>query len=411
MFKNFILLLKNTIKMGDLSRVQLDSGLTILFEKRNLPVVSVVLATKAGAAFENEKNKGLAHFFEHMVFKGSKTRDQKEISSAIESVGGQWNAFTSEEMTFFYCKLPSKHFKVSQVIFDMIANPKIDIKELERERGVILQEFNMVHDQPMRALFDKMKEISYQKPFAFPILGFKKNILGFKREDFLNWHDFFYQPNNLIVSIVGNADFSKIISLCKEFFKKSEKKEIPMLDLKTRNLKFVEKRKHIDQAHLGFLFHIPNLRSRERYACDVMNAILGDGMSSRLFQEVREKRGLAYTAHSYLEQERDYGHCLIYAGVEKKNVRKTKEIILKVLKGMKKISSKEISQAKEQCIGKWNVQNEQSDVTATNLFLEETAGRAEDYYKYLDFINEVTLEDVLKIIKIKGLSQGAIIPN
>lgn len=141
-----------------------------------------------------------------------------------------------------------------------------------------------------------------------------------------------------------------------------------------------------------------------------MNAIFGEGMSSRLFQEVREKRGLAYTAHSFLEQERDYGHCLIYAGVEKKNIQKTKEVILNVVKGMKKISSKEIDQAKEQCIGKWNVQNEQSDATATNLFLEETAGQAGSYYKYPDFVSKVTLKDVLKIVKIKGLSQGMIVP-
>lgn len=396
--------------MGDFTRVKLDSGLNVLFERRNLPVVSVVIATKGGAAYENEKNKGLAHFFEHMVFKGSLTRDQKEISSAIEGVGGQWNAFTSEEMTFFYVKLPSKHFNVSEVIFDMLANPKIDPKELERERGVILQEFNMVHDQPMKFLFDKMKEASYEKPFAFPILGFKQNILNFKRDDFFNWHDSHYQPENMIVSVVGNADFSSILSLCKEYFKKSVKQNIPQLNLIPRYSKFVEKRKHIDQAHLGYLFHLPTLKSKEKYVCDVMNSILGDGMSSRLFQEVREKKGLAYTAHSYLEQERDYGYCLIYAGVEKKNVKKTKEVISQVVRSMRKISGKEIDQAREQCIGKWNVQNEQSDAIATSLFLEETAGRAENFYKYPEFISQVTLKDVLKLTNIKRMSEGMIIP-
>lgn len=396
--------------MVEFSRIKLSSGLTILFEKRNLPVVSVVLATRGGAAFENEKNKGLAHFFEHMVFKGSMTRDQKEISSAIEGVGGQWNAFTSEQMTMFYVKLPSKHLGVSEVILDMVSNPKIDLKELERERGVILQEFNMIHDQPRQFLFDKMKEISYEKPFAYSILGFKQNILKFKRDDFLNWHDLHYQPENMIVSVVGNADFSEVVKLSKDFFKKNNPKNIPNLDLKTKNSKFLEKRKHIDQAHLAYLFHMPTLRSRKRYAADVMNAILGDGMSSRLFQEVREKRGLAYTAKSFLEQERDYGHAILYAGVEKKNIKKTKEVILQVLKGMKKISSKEIDQAREQCIGKWNVGNEQSENTATNLFVEETFGKAEDYYRYPEFINEVTLEDVKELVKIKGLSEGMISP-
>ena len=142
----------------------------------------------------------------------------------------------------------------------MVANPKIDPKELEKERGVILQEFNMVHDQPMKFLFDKMKEISYEKPFAFSILGFKKNILYFKRKDFLNWHNHFYQPSNLVLSVVGDADFSQITILTNGLFKISQKREIPEIHLKTKNSKFLEKRKHIDQAHLGFLFHIPNLR-------------------------------------------------------------------------------------------------------------------------------------------------------
>lgn len=399
-----------SIFMTDFLKRRLPNGLTVLFEKRNLPVVSVVVATKAGAAFEHEKNKGLAHFFEHMVFKGSKTRDQKEISTAIEGVGGIWNGFTSEQMTLFYCKIPSKSFYVSEVILDMVANPKIDTDELEKERGVILQEFNMVHDQPKQFLFDKMKEISYGKPFAFSILGFKENILKFKRDDFLNWHDSFYQPNNLIISVVGNTNFSDILELCNPFFKSNSKKEISPLNLKLRNGKFLEKRKHIDQAHLGYLFHVPNLKSKERYSCDVMNAILGEGMSSRLFQEVREKRGLAYTSNSFIEQEKDYGHCIIYAGVEKKNLKKTKEVIRAVLESMKKISNKEIEQAKEQCIGKWRVSNESSEKTAMSLFLEETMGKAENHYKYPEKIAEVKLNDVKKLIKFKGLSEGAIIP-
>jgi len=242
-------------------------------------------------------------------------------------------------------------------------------------------------------------------------LGFKENILKFKRETFLGWHNKFYNPNNLIVSVVGSADFSNILKVSEKFFKKSGNEEMPAINLVPRNSNFIEKRKHIDQAHLGFLFHVPNLRNKKRYSCDVMNAILGEGMSSRLFQEIREKRGLAYTIKSFVEQERDYGHCLVYAGVEKLNLKKTKELVLKELKGMKNLNSREIEQAKEQCIGRWNVQNEQSDAMAVQLFMQEMATRAEEIYEYPEKISSVKIGDVKDLMKLKGLSQGMIIPG
>jgi predicted Zn-dependent peptidase len=402
---------KLLIFMDNFSKVVLSSGLTILFEKRNLPVVSVVVATRTGAAYENEKNKGLAHFFEHMLFKGSRTRGQKEISSSIEKIGGILNGFTAEQVTSFYCKVPSKHFNVSEVIMDMVSDPKFDPKELERERGVILQEINMVHDDPKHFLFDKMKEISYQKPFALPILGSKENILGFKRDSFVNWHNHYYNPNNLIISIVGKADFSEITRMSEAFFNSKSKSHMPQLDLKPKIGKFLERRKHIDQAHLGLLFKMPSMQDLRRYPAEVFSAILGEGMSSRLFQEVREKRGLAYTVRSMLEQEKDYGHCLVYAGVEKKNLKKAKEIILREIKGMKKISSKEIDEAKEQCIGRYQVDNEQCDSVAIKLILEEISKDANVMYRYPENIANVSLNDVREMAKIKGLSEGMIVPN
>lgn len=397
--------------MDNFTKITLNSGLTILFEKRALPLASVVIATKAGAAYENEKNKGLAHFFEHMLFKGSKTRNQKEISSTIEKIGGILNGFTSEQVTAFWCKIPSKHFNVSEVIFDMVSNPKFDAMELERERGVILQEINMVHDDPRHFLFDKMKEISYQKPFALSILGKKENILGFKRDSFATWHNLYYNPNNLVLSVVGKADFEEITRLCNAFFQSKSKKQLPPLNLGVKTGKFLERRKHIDQAHLGFLFHVPNSQNQKRYSCEIFSAILGEGMSSRLFQEVREKRGLAYTVRSMIEQEKDYGHCLVYAGVEKKNLKKAKEIIIREIKGMKKISSKELDEAKEQCIGKYEVENEQCDSVAVKLILEEISKDANDFYNYPEFISNVSLNDVKDLAKTKAFSEGMIVPG
>jgi predicted Zn-dependent peptidase len=156
---------------------------------------------------------------------------------------------------------------------------------------------------------------------------------------------------------------------------------------------------------------MPKLSEKLSYAAEVMNAVLGDGMSSRLFQEVREKRGLAYALKCFLEQERDYGHCLIYAGVEKKNIKKTIEVIKNEIKKIRVISSRELDEAREQCIGKWNVEKEQSESTAVKLILQEMATNSSDYYDYTEFISNVKMSDVKKINRISKYSLGMIVPK
>lgn len=397
--------------MTEFYKDKLKNGLTILFEKRNLPIVTIIAATKAGAAYEQERMKGIAHFTEHMLFKGTTKRTQKQISSSIEKVGGILNGFTSEQITAFWCKLPARHACLGEdIIFDLVKNPKLDAKEIEKEKGVIVSEISRKHDIPQHWIFDKVKELLYKKPFALSVLGNKETVTKFSRRDFFNWHNL-YGAENLIITIVGNADFEEIQNTTKKYFNIS-RKGLPKLKISpiTEHKEFIEKRKGIDQAHLAIAFKAPKLSEDKRYDSEIFNSILGRGMSSRLFQEVREKRGWAYTISSFLEQEKDYGHCIVYAGIEKKNLKKVKLIILKEIKKLNVLKSRDFEQAKEQCIGNWELEAEDSERVAVNLLFNEIATKAEDFYNYNEKISDVKIQDIKNLAKIKNYVMAALVP-
>ena len=397
--------------MVEFYKVKQKNGLTVLFEKRDLPIVTIMVATRAGAAYENLRNKGIAHFFEHIVFKGTKTRTVDEISSSIEKVGGIINAFTSEQITAFWAKIPSKYFNIgANVIFDLVSNPKLAIRDIDREKGVILSEIDRAHDLPNQYLLFKIKEFLYKTPFGMPILGLKENILRFKRKNFIDWHKY-YNPQDLIISVVGNANLKDINDLAKNYFKIPAKKILPKIKLIKKSNHLIEKRHGLDQTHFTLGFHSPSLSDKQRYTSELFNAILGEGMSSILFREVREKRGWAYTIHSYLEQEKDYGYSIIYAGIKKENIKKVRDIVLREIKNMSKIKIKDLEEAKEQKIGNWELGSESCDNVATNLILQEIATKAEDVYDYPEKIYEVKITDLKKLAKIKSYSTAILAPN
>ncbi|HIE35928.1 MAG TPA: insulinase family protein [Candidatus Omnitrophica bacterium] len=399
--------------MTEFYKIKQKSGLTILFERRDLPLATIMVTTKAGAAYETERNKGIAHFAEHMLHKGTKKRTAKQISSSIEKVGGILNGFTAEQVTSFWTKIPSKHYFVGiDVLLDLVRNPKFSVKDINDERRVILSEINRIHDTPQHYLFDKIKEFLYAKPFSMPIIGLKETVSKFKRKDFLKWHRN-YGPENLVISIVGSANLKDIDSFAKKYFKKQKKVNIPeaRIKLSSRNNELIEKRHGLDQTHFSLGFHRPPLSNKMRYAGEIFNGILGEGMSSLLFQEVREKRGLAYAIKSFLDQEKDYGYCFVYAGIEKKNIKKVKKIVLKEIKEMSKIKSRDLDSAKEQKVGNWELALENSYNVAHELLLQEIATKAEDFYEYPERIYDVKLDDIKKLARIKNYSLVALVPE
>jgi len=391
-------------------RKKLDNGITVIFEKRKTPVVSIASSVKFGAQFEKSDVKGISHFLEHLVFKGTKKRSVREIPKVIEGKGGIINAFTAEEVTCFWNKMPNKHFKLgSDISRDLVLNPVFEINALERERKVILEEIKMYHDNPTTFVLEKIKEMLYKNPFGMSIAGTSETVSSLSRKKVVDLFKSIYSTNNIIFSVVGDVDLKDVLGEAKKFPK--IKKDIRFVEIFQKNGEFVQKRKGIDQAHEVIGFHMPTLVDKKRYSAEVFNGILGGGMSSRLFQEIREKRGWGYAVKTNLEQSRDYSYELIYVGTTKDKIKKVKELVLKEIKKFKDLKQTDLNEAKERLIGLRDISKEKCDATMIELLQEELGGDARNYYDYENSINNVKLKDVKEVSKLKGFSFAALVPE
>jgi len=395
----------------DFKRKVLKNGITVIHEKRELPVVALSITNKFGAAFEESKIKGIAHVMEHLVFSGTKTRTHEDISREIEKKGGVLNAFTSHEVTSFLFKLPSEHiFAGLDILSDILKNPAFDRKKFDREKKVILEEIKMYHDMPNHHVFEKIEENMFEKPFGELVIGSEKTVSALDRDFVADYFKKMYSPENFIVTIVGDADFSKVCGYLEKNFKKGGKKP-EIKKIKKKNGHSVEERPGIDQAHLIFAVHAPLPSDPEFYTLEVLDAYLADGMSSKLFLEIREKRGLAYSVKSGVEGEKSYAIYTIYVGTTKEAVPKVKELILQGFKDVDKMTDKDLEEAKERLIGLKKVTSEESSSVMNNLMYHELNGDVESYYKFEEKVRAVTLKDVKKLAKIKEYSTAAIVPK
>ena len=397
-------------KKVEFYRKKLDNGVTVIFEQRNIPVVAVATSVKFGAQYESAEIKGISHFLEHLVFKGTKNRKVEEIPQQIESKGGIINAFTGEEITCYWNKLPSKHFNLgADISRDLVLNPIFERNSFERERKVILEEIKMYNDNPSTFVLEKIKEMLYKKPFNMSIAGTADTVKGLSRKRVMELHKSIYASNNVVFSVIGGVKWEDVLKEAKKFPK--TKKDIRNLGIATSNGELIKNRKGIDQAHEVLGFHMPRLSDKNRYAAEVFDSILGGGMSSRLFQEVREKRGLCYTVKSSLEQSNDYSYELIYVGTTKDKIQEVRRIIVREIKKLKDLKQADLNQTKERLIGLREVNKEKSETTMFELLQEEIGGNAENYYKYEEEIGKVKLKDVRELSKLKNYSFVALVPG
>jgi len=378
----------------------LDNGLTVLFEKRDVDVTTVMLGVRYGSAYDSVEEKGMAHFIEHLCFKGTKRRTAREIVYEIESLGGDVNAYTFNDFTTYLAKLPSKHLNVAMdVIFDIFFNSIFSEENVEREANVICEEIKMYHDNPMRHSLEKMEENLYEEPFGIMGAGRPEVVKVMTREQLKGKHDGIYVPKNSILCVVGNNSFEEIIQIASKLSPKSKvqspKLEMPEIGL--RNIKSEEKRQGIEQANIVLGFHFPEASDKGHYAAEVFSAVLGEGMSSRLFTEVREKRGLVYAIKSDLDIGKGFGYLVIWAGTDPSKVEDVKKVCLEEFGKMKDLTEEELEEAKVQVIGNRKVEGEGSGETALNLIMSEVRGLAEEYYDYEARIGEVSLEDIRKL--------------
>ncbi|MFZ5366545.1 MAG: M16 family metallopeptidase [Patescibacteria group bacterium] len=370
--------------------------------------VTVMVGVGAGSRYETKNLVGLFHFLEHMAFKGTKKRPSAlAISSAIDGVGGEFNASTDKEITLYYVKLAAKHQELAfDILSDMLTNSLFKREEIERDRGVIIEELNMFEDTPMRRILDVFVRLLYgDNPMGWDIGGEKKTIRQIKREDFLNFQEKLYYASNMALIVAGKINEKEIRSLASQYFSGLRKtgqkpsKEIKLQQARPQ-VKLVSKK--TEQAHFclgvpGFWYSHP-----DRFVIAVLAAILGGGMSSRLFIQVRERRGLAYYVACTPEFFLDSGFLLARAGVKLEKIDEAIKVCLDQFfdLGKKKVSQKELSKAKEYLKGGLILALEDSKQVAeryvVQALLEERIRTPEEVMKLID---KVTVDDVQKVAK------------
>jgi len=397
---------------SEFKRKVLKNGMTIIFEKRDVPVVSVTFAVRYGGINEDISEKGIAHFIEHMFYKGTPKRNARQIAQEIENRGGELNGFTSEINTAYWCKMPSKHLNVAlNVLGDMIKNPKFDEKELEKERQVIFEEIRMYKDNPRLHVFDEIQKLMYDGTMGISLIGTYETMKTINKKKMVEKFKEIYTPNNLILCVVGDADFNDVVKFAEKNFG-NEKNKIPTQKFNTRNEIKTEKRKGIDQANLVFAYHVPVSTNKQSHAAKVLGTVLAGGMSSRLFSEIREKRNLAYSVKGDSVITNDFAYNFIYVGTMKENVDQVKELILKEFeKVAKELDEKELKEVKEQLIGQHQISMEDSQTQMVNLLFYEIEGDAKKFYDFEKKIKAVKLEDVKKLAKLKNYSFFALVPE
>ncbi|MBI3985041.1 MAG: insulinase family protein [Candidatus Levybacteria bacterium] len=386
---------------------------------------TVMVMVGAGSRYERAQNNGISHFLEHMAFKGTTKRPTaQDIAALIDGIGGEFNAFTSKEVTGYFVKASKTHVELClDVLSDMLQHSKLDIKEIEKERGVILEEINLYEDTPSRKIGDVYENLLYgDTPMGWDIAGRKEVIKAITREDFVNYMQGLYSADNITVVVAGGIKVEEVEELVSKYFERMSNFDIvrytPLVENQVKPDLYI-KHKKTEQVHIGVGFRTVPIGSTKRHALSVLSSILGGGMSSRLFSEVREKRGLAYYVRTGSENYQDAGNLVSTAGLDPKRVEEGIEVIIneysKFAKGVAKITKDELVKAKEYLKGHLVLELEDSRFVAAFYaqaeLLENKIETPEDLLKGID---KVTLDQVEAVAKKYFVSKGlnlAIIGN
>jgi predicted Zn-dependent peptidase len=341
-------------------KTSLDSGIRVVSEA--IPYVrsvSVGIWANAGSRDEDKNQNGISHFVEHMVFKGTKNRSVREIAESLESLGGYLNAFTTKEQTCFYARVLDENVQEAiDVLTDLVQNALFKEEELEKEKLVVIEELKSAEDNPEDIIHDYFeKEIFPSHSLGFPIIGTEENLRRFKREDLRAHIKTHYMPSRIVVAAAGNVNHRQLVSLVEKHFKRFQvSNSLPgrvKVPVRTGNHSFKEFGKPINQAHICLGTVAYGIKHRDKFPLLVLNALLGEGMSSRLYQTLREKYGLAYSVYSFVNALSDTGLFGAYIGTDKNKIDDSIELMLGEFAKLrtKPVSRAELARTKSQIKG------------------------------------------------------------
>ncbi len=385
---------------------QLENGIRLIVKQMSgLMSVSMGIIVGTGACVESAAEDGISHFIEHMMFKGTKKRTAFQISDEMDAIGAQVNAFTGKDMTCYYAKSTSGHAaEAFEILSDLFLNSVFPDDEMKREKGVVVEEISMNEDTPDDLCLDVLSKAFFgAENYGRNILGSKKNVRSFTRRNIADYMADRYTADNIVISMAGNIEVSLAEELVEKYFGNLPATKCAQRDMNVSlQGKNLHRKKDIEQVHIGIAY--PSMKRYERLydATLIMNTVLGGGMSSRLFQTVREKLGLAYTVYSYLSSYERSGCLVVYAGVNAKDYMNSVSAIYDCIENIKKkdMTKEEFARGKEQMLSS-SVYAQESTSSQMLLYGKELiySGKIYDFEERVNKINSVTLDDVFEAIE------------
>jgi predicted Zn-dependent peptidase len=364
--------------MESIRKYVLNNGLTVLTEQMpHVRSISLGIWLKSGSRSEKSEVNGVAHFIEHLLFKGTMNRSAEDIARQVDSIGGHLDAFTAKETICYSTKVLDEHLPVAfDIISDLVLHPRFDLEDMEKERGVILEEIKMVEDTPD----DLVNEIFIQnfwkdQPLGRPILGTKNTVRSLDLEKVLDFYRQHYSPENFIISAAGNLDHDRVVALVNEKFgmlsaSQNGREDVPH---HTHSRITLRSKKDLEQVHICLGVPSYPLSDERRYVGYILNTLLGGGMSSRLFQNIRERQGLAYAIFSGINSYSDTGCLMVYAGTSLESTEKVVDLIIQEFRTLKKqaIEAEELQRAKDHLKGSLMLSLESTSSRMSNLARQE----------------------------------------
>lgn len=389
---------------------KLDNGIKVVMEKIDyVNSVTIGVLIDNGSIRENQSNNGVSHFIEHMLFKGTKNRTPKQIAESIDDIGGQLNAFTGKEQTCYFAKVLDQHLPIAiDVLGDMLNNSLFNSEDITKEMGVIIEEINMYQDTPEDLVFELLSDLMFEgTSLELPILGTAESISKLNRDNILEYFYKNYSPKDMIISLAGKFDSKEVMKRLNESFGQFNKEHNSNLEKIYTKHNYKNKikgiRKNIEQLNVCLGLDAVTSISEDVQPLLVMNNVFGGSMSSRLFQKIREERGLVYAIDSHLSTYDNTGNFTIYAGLNEEYLIEVMELVNVEMDYMKKnlITSEELRKSKEQLkggyiLGMEGTFNRMFEIAKSMSLLN----RIESPKEILERIDNVTMDDIERIVNI-----------
>ncbi len=398
--------MKNSSSQGLFRKTVLPNGLTVVTEKMpHVRSICIGIWVPAGSRYETREVNGISHFLEHMLFKGTEKRSALDIAMEVDSLGGEMNAFTSREQTTYYIKVLDTHIdQALDILADIFLHSTLDANELARERQVILEEIRMQVDQPEDLVHDIINELIWpDQPLGFPVAGREESVIALDREELADYVRKMYNGEKLVISCAGNIEHENFVAAIAGHFKDFTSRKTSLVQEPPRyaaNTKVLTR--DLEQVHLCLALPGAAQADPDRFAFYILNTLLGGNMSSRLFQEVREKRGLAYSVYSYLASYRDAGNLTIYTGANRDRIGEVLDVIRKELQKLAEapVTAEELHRAKEYMKGGLMLSLESSSSVMSRIAKQEISL---DGYQSIDEI--VRQVEAVKADRIQQIAE------